>query len=54
MAKKQKKITELKIERPAQAKLSPKESLKRMQDFAQRKEPFVAAIRKGKGRGVST
>ena len=52
MAKKQKKVTELKIERPEREKLAPEESLKRMQDFAQRKEQFVATIRKGKNRGV--
>jgi hypothetical protein len=54
MAKKQQKIVELKIERPEREKLAPQESLKRMQHFAQRKERFVAAIREGKSRGVST
>ncbi len=52
MAKKQKKLTELKIERPERHKLTPEESLKRMEDFTQRKEQFVAAIRKGKDRGL--
>jgi hypothetical protein len=52
MAKKQKKVTELKIERLEREKLSPEESLKRMQDFPHRKEEFVATIRKGKDRGV--
>jgi hypothetical protein len=52
MAKKQQKIVELKIERPERAKLSPQESLKHMQNFPQRKERFVAAIREGKSRSV--
>jgi hypothetical protein len=34
-------------------KLSAKESLKRVREFAQRKEGFIAAVRKGKNRGVS-
>jgi hypothetical protein len=53
MAKKQPKIVELKIERPEREKLAPQESLKRMHNFPQRKERFVAAIREGKSRGVS-
>jgi len=39
--------------RPKRTKLSAKESLKRLQDFSKRKEQFVAAVRKGKDRGVS-
>jgi hypothetical protein len=35
------------------AKLTAEESLKRMQEFARRKESFVAAVRMGKGRGVA-
>jgi hypothetical protein len=53
MAKKQQKIVELKTERPEREKLAPQESLKRMQNFPQRKERFIATIRKGKSRGVS-
>ena len=34
-------------------KLTAEESLKRMQEFAKRKEQFIAAVRKGKDRGVS-
>jgi hypothetical protein len=34
-------------------KLTAEESLKRVQEFAARKERFVAAIRKGKDRSVS-
>lgn len=53
MAKKQQKIIELKIERPERVQLAPQESLKRMQNFLQRKERFVAVIREGKSRSVS-
>jgi hypothetical protein len=53
MAKKPRKIVELKIERPERVKLAPQESLKRMQNFPQRKERFVAAIREGKSRSIS-
>jgi hypothetical protein len=39
--------------RPAKrAKLSAAESLKRMEEFPERKEDFVAAVRKGKNRSV--
>lgn len=49
MAAKKLEITEFKIERPEPAKLSAQEALKRMQEFAaQRKENFVAAVRKSK------
>jgi hypothetical protein len=53
MAKKPRKIVELKIERPERVKLAPQESLNRMQNFPQRKERFVATIREGKSRSVS-
>lgn len=43
-----KDLKEPKIERPPKIKLSPEESLKRTQEFEQRKEAFVAAIRKSK------
>ncbi len=48
MAKKLKDIQELKIERPKRAKLSEEETLKRMEAFGERKEQFVASVRKGK------
>lgn len=35
------------------AQLTAEESLKRVQDFAKRKEQFVAAVRKGKNRSLS-
>jgi hypothetical protein len=48
MARRLKDLKELKIERPARIKLSAKESLKRTKDFDQRKESFIAAVRKSK------
>ena len=53
MAKGKKRVKHLPSERAERAKLTAEESLKRMQEFAQRKEQFVAAVRKGKDRGVS-
>ena len=53
MAKKNANLAEIKIKRPKKAKLSAKESLTRMANFDQRKEAFVAAVRKGKNRSVS-
>ena len=38
----------LKVERPKRAKLSEEETLKRMESFDERKEQFVASVRKGK------
>lgn len=48
MAKRLKDIKDIKIERPQRAKLTAKESLKRMQEFAKRKEKFIATVREGK------
>ena len=48
MAKKAEEVTDLKIERPARAKLTAEVSLKRMETFEQRKEAFIASVRKGK------
>lgn len=48
MAKRLKDLKELKIERPARAKLTARESLKRTAEFDKRKEQFIAAVRKGK------
>jgi hypothetical protein len=39
---------ELKVERPKRAKLTEEETLKRMEAFDERKEQFVASVRKGK------
>jgi hypothetical protein len=54
MSKKRERSDELRIERPKRAKLTAKESLKRMQAFSKRKGPFIAAIRKGKNPSVSS
>ncbi len=48
MTKRLKEIKELKIERPPKARLSAKESLKRMQEFAKRKERFIATVRESR------
>jgi hypothetical protein len=48
MAKKLKDVKELKVQRPKRAKLSEEETLKRMEAFDERKEQFVASVRKGK------
>jgi hypothetical protein len=42
-------IEEIVVRRPPRARLSPEESLKRMQEFDQRREQFIASVRKGKG-----
>jgi hypothetical protein len=46
MAKKLKQVQEVRTERPARAKLTPEESVRRMQEFPKRREKFIAAIRK--------
>jgi hypothetical protein len=53
MAKKQSQHNSANVKRTSRAKVSPKESLKRLHDFAKRKGAFIAAVRKGKDRGVS-
>jgi hypothetical protein len=53
MVKGKKQTTGRSTERTDRVKLTPKESLKRLQAFALRKEQFIASVRKGKGRGVS-
>jgi hypothetical protein len=53
MAKGKKRAKGLPAQRAGRAKLTAEESLKRLQEFAQRKEQFVASVRKGKDRGVS-
>lgn len=47
MAKKRKPRKTPRGERPERAKLSPELSMKRLQEFPQRKEEFIAAVRKG-------
>lgn len=46
--KRVKDIKELKVERPARAKVSEKDALKRMKEFSKRKEKFIATVRAGK------
>jgi hypothetical protein len=53
MAKRKKRVKGLPTERADRARLTAQESLKRLQEFSKRKETFVAAVRKGKDRGVS-
>ena len=53
MAKGKKRSDVLPPVRAGRAKLTAEESLKRLGEFAKRKEHFVAAVRKGKDRGVS-
>lgn len=50
MAKRAKKTEALRQER---FPLTATESLKRLREFAKRKEHFIASIRKGKDKGVS-
>jgi hypothetical protein len=45
-------IREVKVQRPKRAKLTAEESLRRMEDFPERKEQIVAAIRKSKDRSI--
>jgi hypothetical protein len=53
MTKRKKRGKGLPTQRAERAKLTAAESLKRLQEFAQRKEQFVATVRKGKDRSVS-
>ena len=41
-------VQEVKVQRPKRARLTAEESLKRMEDFPQRKEQIIAAVRKSK------
>jgi hypothetical protein len=54
MAKKSRRSQTVKAGRSQRVKLSAEESLKRVREFPQRKEAFIAAVRKGKNRGVSS
>jgi hypothetical protein len=47
-------IQEVTVQRPKRAKLTAEESLKRMEAFPERKEQIIAAVRKGKGRSLSS
>ena len=52
MAKRLKDAKDLTITRPARAKVSAKDALKKMKEFSKRKEQFVATVRKGSNRGL--
>jgi len=52
MAKTRKQTRGLKANRAERDMLSAEESLKRLKQFSERKGAFVAAVRKGKDRGV--
>lgn len=53
MAKTKKQGKRLPPSRTGRSKVTAEESLKRLDEFASRKESFVAAVRKGKDRSVS-
>ena len=53
MAKEKNRIKGLPAKRAGRAKLTAEESLKRLHEFAKRKEQFVASVRKDRDRGVS-
>jgi len=46
--RKAKTVGEMKIERPPRAVVTKKEALKRMKEFSNRKEKFIAAVRTSK------
>ena len=49
MAKKVEELRELKVVRPKRIKLTEEETLRRMESFDERKDKFIASVRKGKG-----
>jgi hypothetical protein len=53
MATRREKVEEKKVIRPERITLTREESLQRMGEFPKRKGKLIAAIRKGKNRGVS-
>lgn len=53
MAEKLRQIKEFQIERPERARLSAKESLKRMEEFQKRKEKWIATVRESQDRSLS-
>ena len=52
MAKKQEDIRELRIVRPPRIKLTKEEMTRRMLSFPERKEAFIASVRKNKDRDL--
>jgi hypothetical protein len=53
MRKGKKPVNALPSKPAGRAKLTAEESQTRVQEFAKRKEHFIAAVRKGKDRGIS-
>ncbi len=54
-AMKRKKVSkEIKIDRPPRVEVTREEALKRMKQFSQRKEQFLATARAGKNRNLHT
>lgn len=53
MAKRKRRGENAPPARARRVRLTAEESLKRMEAFPARKERFVAAVRKGKDRGIS-
>ena len=45
-------VQEVRVQRPRRARLTAEESLKRMEAFPERREQFIASIRKSKSGGV--
>ena len=50
--RKAKAVVEMKIERPPRAVVTKKEALKRMKEFSNRKEKFIATVRTSKSGSV--
>ena len=50
--RKTKTVGEMKIERPPRAIVTKKEALKRMKEFSNRKEKFIATVRTSKSGSV--
>jgi len=48
IARRLRDVREIKIERPKRAKLSAKEVIKRMEEFPNRREQFIATVRNRK------
>ena len=53
-AEESEEIGELKIVRPLRARLSADEARKRMEDFPKRRDKFIASVRNGKRRSLSS
>ncbi len=54
MSKVATKEQSVQAERPKRVKLTAEESLKRLEAFPERKDEIIAAVRKSKGRSLSS